>query len=219
LAYGSGKYGNAETLQGRIEHRVRIIEDELTARANVHFAAVLFKTPHEQAGPRRESKVDAVMTCQVLRQTWPFSIAEIAGRRHDCRSDIRTDPNRDHVLCHHLTQPDSGIELGRDNIGQAIIDGHLRLDVGVFGKNLGQSRHQNHPSRIIGRRDSNRSGRLVPQFGQSRQFLIDLLEFGPDFFEQPLADLSRRHAARGAVQQPHPESFFQAANELAETGL
>ena len=64
-----------------------------------------------------------------------------------------------------------------------------------------------------------RAGGLLAQFAQRRQFGVDLVEAGADGAEQTLARLGGRDAARGAGEQPKPETRLQLADRVAQRGL
>src|ERR1051326_7005033 len=60
------------------------------------------------------------------------------------------------------------------------------------------------------------SRRLVAKCIDRFQCGIEAVERRPQLREQPFADLAQSNAARGAIEEPHPELFLQAPDGFAE---
>ncbi len=88
----------------------------------------------------------------------------------------------------------------------------------MVGQNLGQSRPQHGVGRVVGGRDADRAGRLVAQFAQRGQLVVDLLEARRHRLQQSFAGLRGGHAARGAAQQAQAQARLQRAHRVAERG-
>jgi hypothetical protein len=71
---------------------------------------------------------------------------------------------RDHILCHLLAEADARIVALRDDVGQAIVDDELDLDVRIARQQLRQCRPEDRFGRMLAGRDADRAGGLVPQF-------------------------------------------------------
>jgi hypothetical protein len=57
--------------------------------------------------------------------------AEIRRRGNDGHAYLRPDRHGDHVLSDLLAQSHSRVVALRDNVGQAVVDNHFDMDVGI----------------------------------------------------------------------------------------
>jgi hypothetical protein len=109
---------------------------------------------------------------------------------------IRTD----HILRHLLAASHAGVKALGDDVGQAIVDDDLDFDVRILPQQLREFRPDDRVGRIVGGRESNRAGRLLPKFAQSLELGLDLLKTRADGMKQAFARLRWRDAACGAGQ-------------------
>ena len=68
-------------------------------------------------------------------------LCEILRRSNNRHSYVRPDPDRDHVLPYLFTKPHAGLDLARHDIGEAVIDDDLHLDVRVVRQELSSAGH------------------------------------------------------------------------------
>jgi hypothetical protein len=129
------------------------------------------------------------------------------------------DAHRNHVLCHLLAETDACVVTLGFDIGEAIVDGELDLDVGIARQQPGQHGPENRFRRMLAGRDPDRARGLVPQRAQRSQFGVDLLEAGPKVAEQPFARFGRSYAARGAHQEPYAQPLLEFADAVAQRRL
>ena len=82
-------------------------------------------------------------------QLWPVRscgvfgrgrLREIGRRADDRHAHVRPDAHRDHVLRHLLAEPHAGVVALGDDVGQAVVDDDLDLDVGVVRQEPRQGR-------------------------------------------------------------------------------
>ena len=160
------------------------------------------KLPGVEAPAGRQPQIDAAVALQILgcpRQALPL---EVAWRRHDRHPEVRAHAHSDHVLRDLFTQPDSGVEVLRNNVAETVVEGQLDPDVGVLRKKALQPR-QHHPLRgMFGAGDSDGTCRRFAQRRQRIDFGIDPLEGGTQGSQQPLPRLGRRHAPGGPAEKP-----------------
>ena len=62
-------------------------------------------------------------------------LAKYAGEPDDGHAHVRADPYGDHVLGHLLAETNAGVVALGDDIGQAVVDDDLDVDVGICGSN------------------------------------------------------------------------------------
>jgi hypothetical protein len=55
------------------------------------------------------------------------------------------------------------IDAGRDDIGQALIDDDLDVDIGINGQQAGERRLQDRQRRMLAGRDADRAGGALPR--------------------------------------------------------
>ncbi|MCY1544627.1 hypothetical protein D9M68_805240 [compost metagenome] len=107
----------------------------------------------------------------------------------------------------------------RHDIGKAVIDGDLHLDIGVVRQHLGQPGPEYGVDGMLGGRDANIASRLVAQIAQGRQLAVDFLEARGQGPQQALACLGGRYAAGGTGQQAQIKTGFEGANGVAQSRL
>ena len=73
---------------------------------------------------------------QVLRllRLWP--LREVGRRADDRHAHVRPDAHGDHVLRHLLAEPHARVVALGDDVGQAIVDDDLDLDVRIVRQEL-----------------------------------------------------------------------------------
>ncbi len=143
-------------------------------------------------------------------------LGEIGRCTDDSHAQVRTDAHRDHVLRHLLAQSDARVVAFRDDIGQAVIDDDLDMDVRIFAHQLRDRGPEDRFRRMLAGRDANVSGRLLAKLAQPGQFGIDLVKPGSDGMKQPFARLGWRNIARRAREQPDTQPLFEAAYRVTE---
>ena len=167
----------------------------------------------------RQAQVDAGVRGQVLRRLRPWPFGEIGRRADDRRAHVRPDAHGDHVLRHHLAGAHAGVVALGDDVGQAVVDDDLHLDVRVVRQELLQRGPEDGPHRVVVRGDADGAGGLVAQLAQRGQLGVDLVQPRPRGAQQALARLGRRDAAGGAGQQPQAKPRLQPAQGLAQRRL
>ena len=79
-------------------------------------------------------------------------LREIGRRTDDRHAHVRPDADRDHVLRHFPAGSHARIVAFGDDVGQAVVDDDLDLDVGIIRQKLRQCRPEDRVGRILGRR-------------------------------------------------------------------
>ncbi len=148
---------------------------------------------------------------------WPRR--EIGRRADDRHAQVRPDAHGDHVLGHDPAEADAGVVPLRDDVGQAIVDGDLDLDVRMVGQESLQGGPEHRFGRVLVRRDADGAGGLRTELAQRGQLGVDLVQPGAHGPQQAFARVGRRDAARGAGQQPDAEPLFESTDRVAERGL
>ena len=123
------------------------------------FAPALLELPGIEPAMGRQAQVDAGVRGQVLRRLWPCPFGEIGRRADDRRAHVRPDAHGDHVLRHHLAGANAGVEALGDDVGQAVVDHDLHLDVRIVRQKFRQRGPQDRPCRVLVRRDADGAGR------------------------------------------------------------
>ena len=90
----------------------------------------------------RQAQVDAGVRRQVLRRPRPRPPREVGRRADDRHAHVRPDAHGDHVLRHLLAEPHAGVVAFGDDVGQAVVDDDLDLDVGIVRQELRQRRQR-----------------------------------------------------------------------------
>ena len=83
------------------------------------------------------------------------------------------------------------VPLGHD-IGQAVVDDDLDLDVGILAQKLRELRQQDRIDRVFRGRDPDGAGGLLAKLAERRKLGIDLLKPRADGAQQAFARLGRR---------------------------
>ena len=141
----------AETKTGerRIDNRKDAVEDELTFDAHPHFAAVLLELPGIKTAGRRQTQADAIVTDEVVRRQGRRPPGEIGFRADHGEANVRADPNRDHVSRDLFAKADPGVVSSSYNVGEAVVDEELDLDVRIVGQELRQLRPENRVDGVV----------------------------------------------------------------------
>ncbi len=98
--------------------------------------------------------------------------SKVRGRSNHSHSHDRADADGDHVLRDLFAKADTRVVTSRDDVGKAIIDNDLNLDVRMVRQKAPQCRLQDGNGRMLAGRYANDPCRLAPQFAQCRQFGI-----------------------------------------------
>ena len=99
--------------------------------------------------------VDAGVSNKILRPGRLRMIFEVRLRTDDGEAKIGTDSRRNHILGQLLSHPNAGVvALGHD-VGEAVIEHELDLDVGVFGKEFSELGPEDVVDRIVSSRNPN----------------------------------------------------------------
>ena len=132
-----GKIGKAQALERSVQEKARAVEDKLPLDSNVDLAPVLLQLPSVQATTMgRQAKVEAIVLSQILGCFWPLAFGEVGRRAYDRHPEVGTDAHRYHVLGDKLARPDTSIHLLRHDVGEAVVDDDLYMDIGDFGRTL-----------------------------------------------------------------------------------
>ncbi len=150
----------------------------------------------------------------MLRAAAPVEV----GRRGRGREALhaRPDRHRDHVLLQPLVVADAGVAAGGQHVDEAVLRDDLQPDVGIGGEEGRHDRGQHQPRRADRHVEPQRARRPVAEAVDHVERRLHLAQRRAEPVEQARAGLGRRHAARGAVEQPHAEPRLQPAHRLAE---
>ena len=149
----------------------------------------------------------SVRSCGVCGRVRAREVRRRADHRH---AHVRTDAHRDHVFGHLLAETNAGVVALGDDVGQAVVDDDLDLDVRVVAAAAcAIAGHRTASAGMLAGRDADRAGGFFAQFAQRGEFGVDLVEPRADRAQQPLARLGRRDAARRAGQQPNAEPLLE----------
>ena len=132
------------------------------------------------------------------------------------KTQCLADANRDHIALDALTVSNSRVEAACDDVGQRPIDRDFKLDLRI-GRKEGRQ-HWSDKESGGGRRHGE-----TQEAGWSVAERVDFLDRGRDLAEQrtqsgqqTLSRLSRRDAARGAIEQANTELLLQRPQIVAE---
>lgn len=155
--------GQAETGQRRIEHLRRAVKDELAIDSHLQLAATSFELSGVQPAMSLQAQIDATVVVQVLRLLWRGPLGEIRWSADDLHTRVRPDADCNHVLRHLLAGSHAGVVALSNDVGQALVDGDLDLDVRILRQEFREFRPEDRVGHIVDRRDPNRAGGLVPK--------------------------------------------------------
>ena len=114
-----------------------------------------------------------VRSCGVLRLR---PLGEVGRRADDRHAHVRPDAHGDHVLGHLLAEAHAGVVALGDDVGQAVVDDDLDLDVRIVRQEPSQGRPEDRVGRVLAGRDADGAGGLLAQLAQRRQLGLDLVE-------------------------------------------
>lgn len=201
--------GEAKPSQHSVHPQQAGVEHELAVDAHLHDVAALLELPGIDPAVGRQAEVDATVLGEILRLFRLAARGEIGGRADYGHPHLRPDPHRDHHVPGDLfAEAHAGVVALSDDVGEAIIDDELDLDVGTARQELCQRRPKDRLRRMLARGDAHRAGRRLTQCGERRQFGVDLVKARPDRAEQPFAGLRRRDAAGGAGEKPQAQPLL-----------
>src|SRR5438552_2509643 len=92
-----------------------------------------------------------------------------------------------------------------DDIGQAVVDDQLDLDIQIFRQEILQLRPYDGFDRVVGGRDPDRASGSLSKLVQGLNLRLYLLEPWPDRVKQALARFCRGDATCGARQETNAE--------------
>src|SRR4029079_17690289 len=113
----------------------------------------------------------------------------------------------------------AGVETLGDDIGQAVVDDDLDLDVGIIPEEFGELRPQDRVDDIVDCRDPDGAGGPLAKVGYGIKLGADLLETRRHRLQEAFAGVRRRDAARGAREQPDAKARFELAHRAGERRL
>ena len=211
--------GQSRSGQRRIEHLSRGVEGELTLDAHSQLAAAFLEFPSVHAAMRRQTQVDAVVPDELLRGLRRWLPLEIRGRADDRHPHVRSDPHGDHIFRHLLATAHASVILLCHDVGEAVVDDDLDLDVRVFSQQWRKLRDEDCLGRILGRCDPNSASWLFPKLTDGRDLRLDLVEAWSNIVKQTFPRFGWRDAPRGAAKKPNPEPLFEFSDCMARGGL
>ena len=97
----------------------------------------------------------AVRSCGFFGRRPP---REVRRRADDGHAQVRADAHGDHVLRHLLAEANAGVVALGDDVGQAIVDDELHLDVGIVRQQRRERRPEDRLGRVLARRDADGAG-------------------------------------------------------------
>ena len=127
------------------------LKSELAFDAHFQFAAAFFELPGVQAAVGRQAQIDAVVADQVLRPLRFRPLREIRRRADDRHAHVGPDAHGDHVLRHLLAGAHAGVVTLGDDVGQAVVDDDLDLDVRILPQEFRKFRPQDRVDRMLAR--------------------------------------------------------------------
>ncbi len=139
----------------------------------------------------RQTQVDAAVLDQFLRRAGRWPLLEIGWRTDDGHAQVRPDAHRDHVLGDLLAAPYAGVEALGDDVGQAIVDHDLDLDVGILPQEPRELRPQDRVGHVVDGGEPDGAGGPVAEFAQRRELGVDFIEARTHRLKQPFAGLRR----------------------------
>src|SRR5581483_10342249 len=120
--------GDAETLQGRLDHRVRVVVGQLPFDADAQLGPVLRELPCIMTTGRL-TPLDADVPHEIFGMLGFRMLLQISRRGDGDEAPIRPDAHRDHVLFDALSEAYAGIEPVFDNVAELGVEAELDLDV------------------------------------------------------------------------------------------
>jgi hypothetical protein len=100
-----------------------------------------------------------------------------------------------------FAETDASVVTLSHDIGQAVFEDELDLNVRIFRKKRNQGRPEDRIGRVLSSRDAQGACGLLTQFAQRGKPGIDLVEQRTHGAEQAFAGLRRRDAAGSARQR------------------
>ncbi len=164
-------------------------------------------------------QIDAGMAGEVLRSVGNRTTREVGGRRDRGHAHVGPDPHRGHILRHRPPEPNAGVDALGDDVGQAVIDDGLDLDVRVVRQDAAQRGPENGSCRMLVGGDPDGPGRPPAYLGKVDEAGRDLVEARSHGLEEALPGLGRGHAPGGAREQPDAEARLQGTDGLAQRRL
>ncbi|MNZ98027.1 hypothetical protein D3C78_1172980 [compost metagenome] len=146
----------------------------------------------------------------------PGEILRGADHRH---AHVGADAHRDHVLGDLLAEADASVVALRHDVGQTVVHDDLDVEIGIVGQQLREYGLQDGDRGMLAGRDAQFACRLVAEFAEQGQFVVDFVEPGGDHPQQMFTRFRGRNASRGACKQPDAESFLQLTHGPTQGGL
>lgn len=142
--------------------------------------------------------------------------AQVRWRAHDHETLHGADPNGDHILGQHLSEPDAGVEAFLDDVDETVRRHDIEVQAWIF---VDQRDHD-----VSKEEWGNRGGKVDPDgaeggFPERVQALLrsgDLIEGGCEFGEEAFARVGQGDASCRALKQPHADALLEAADGVAD---
>src|SRR6185437_6373031 len=128
----------------------------------------------------------------------------------------RPDRHRDHVLVEPLLVADAGVATGGEDIDEALLGDDLDDNARIFPEEGRHDVGQHQPHRAHRHVELQRAYRPVAKGVDRIERRVELAQDRIEPLQEVAAGLGRRHAAGGAVQQPHAETRLQPPHRIAE---
>src|SRR5262249_31653401 len=116
-----------------------------------------------------------------------------------------------------MTGPDAGVEVFTDDVSESAFDDYLEGDRGVFQQELAKDRLADRSKRRTRHGQAKMAGRLVTEHVYGFDDLGEPRQDRPQLEEQPLADLGRRDAPGGPIEEADTELFVEVPDHLAKS--
>jgi hypothetical protein len=143
-----GQINQPVPFQGRFQHQRRRIEGQLPIHPDIKRSALLLELPSIEAAMDREPQIDAVVAGQVMRRLRRRALGKVEWRADHRHPQFRPDRDRDHIPGYLLAHANAGVEALGHDVGQAVVDDDLDLDVGILADEPGDSRPEDGFGRI-----------------------------------------------------------------------
>jgi len=115
-----------------------------------------------------------------------------------------------------LADADAGVEPAGNDIRQSIVDHDIEHDIRMRCIETSEPRCDHLSDGHAERIDAQRAGSAAGSRHGLGDRSVQLQHHGCDALVQPSPGRRGRHAARGAIQKPHPKTCLQLADRLAQ---
>ncbi|MNT28825.1 hypothetical protein D3C72_1645360 [compost metagenome] len=194
---------------------MHVAQSDAARHVDLDRHAVLLEFPLVIAAAGK-AVADAFVPHQVVGMAGNVAPGQIGGRRHDRHAQAGADRHGHHVFRHRLQQAHARIETRRDDIDKAVVFADIQPDVRVGRQEARGKGHQQHVGRRARRIDAQGAGCRPAEVVHLFERVAQVVQHRQQAFGQALAGVRQRHAARGPVEQVHPQPFFQVADGVAD---